>query len=234
MKVYNSGDFIMKEKEIINGYISILKEKERYFKNMELIYKLLKLRVVLLVKKIKYKENPDIMKALIRKENKVFKSIKILEDKNKVMENKQNTRHLINMNFMSLKEDSLLINDQIIGFMDELSEEEQNTNLSLRTFSVFDNKKNTIDLEIISEDEKLKFILLEENMYNNIDKEKIKSAEEEREVAHSQAITGRAEWRHKRRSNGYTRNYIALSSNRECQDAGCPATERNQYIVERG
>ena len=32
MKVYNSGDFIMKEKEIINGYISILKEKERYFK----------------------------------------------------------------------------------------------------------------------------------------------------------------------------------------------------------
>ena len=28
MKVYNSGDFIMKEKEIINGYISILKEKE--------------------------------------------------------------------------------------------------------------------------------------------------------------------------------------------------------------
>ena len=42
---------------------------------------------------------------------------------------------------MSLKEDSLLINDQIIGFMDELSEEEQNTNLSLRTFSVFDNKK---------------------------------------------------------------------------------------------
>lgn len=100
MKVYNSGDFIMKEKEIINGYISILKEKERYFKNMELIYKLLKLRVVLLVKKIKYKENPDIMKALIRKENKVFKSIKILEDKNKVLENKQNTRHLFNMNFM--------------------------------------------------------------------------------------------------------------------------------------
>jgi hypothetical protein len=174
MKVYNSGDFIMKEKEIINGYISILKEKERYFKNMELIYKLLKLRSVLLVKKIKYKENPDIMKALIRKENKVLKSIKILEDKNKDLENKQNTRHLFNMNFMSLKEDSLLINDQIIGFMDELSEEEQNTNLSLRTFSVFDNKKNTIDLEIISEDEKLKFILLEENMYNNIDKEKIK------------------------------------------------------------
>lgn len=174
MKVYNSGDFIMKEKEIINGYISILKEKERYFKNMELIYKLLKLRAVLLVKKIKYKENPDIMKALIRKENKVFKSIKILEDKNKVLENKQNTRHLFNMNFMSLKEDSLLINDQIIGFMDELSEEEQNTNLSLRTFSVLDNKKNTIDLEIISEDEKLKFILLEENMYNNIDKKKIK------------------------------------------------------------
>lgn len=174
MKVYNSGDFIMKEKEIINGYISILKEKERYFKNMELIYKLLKLRAVLLVKKIKYKENPDIMKALIRKENKVLKSIKILEDKNKDLENKQNTRHLFNMNFMSLKEDSLLINDQIIGFMDELSEEEQNTNLSLRTFSVFDNKKNTIDLEIISEDEKLKFILLEENMYNNIDKGKIK------------------------------------------------------------
>ena len=174
MKVYNSGDFIMKEKEIINGYISILKEKERYFKNMELIYKLLKLRAVLLVKKIKYKENPDIMKALIRKENKVLKSIKILENKNKDLENKQNTRHLFNMNFMSLKEDSLLINDQIIAFMDELSEEEQNTNLSLRTFSVFDNKKNTIDLEIISEDEKLKFILLEENMYNNIDKKKIK------------------------------------------------------------
>ena len=174
MKVYNSGDFIMKEKEIINGYISILKEKERYFKNMELIYKLLKLRAVLLVKKIKYKENPDIMKALIRKENKVLKSIKILEDKNKDLENKQNTRHLFNMNFMSLKEDSLLINDQIIAFIDELSEEEQNTNLSLRTFSVLDNKKNTIDLEIISEDEKLKFILLEENMYNNIDKKKIK------------------------------------------------------------
>ena len=55
MKVYNSGDFIMKEKEIINGYISILKEKERYFKNMELIYKLLKLKSVLLLKKIKYK-----------------------------------------------------------------------------------------------------------------------------------------------------------------------------------
>ena len=174
MKVYNSGDFIMKEKEIINGYISILKEKERYFKNMELLYKLLKLRSVLLVKKIKYKENQDIMKALIRKENKVLKSIKILEDKNKDLEKKQNVRHLFNMNFMSLKEDSLLINDQIIGFMDELSEEEQNTNLSLRTFSVFDNKKNTIDLEIISEDEKLKFILLEEKMYNNIDKEKIK------------------------------------------------------------
>ena len=165
MKVYNSGDFIMKEKEIINGYISILKEKERYFKNMELIYKLLKLRAVLLVKKIKYKENQDIMKALIRKENKVLKSIKILEDKNKDLENKQNARHLFNMNFMSLKEDSLLINDQIIAFMDELSEEEQNTNLSLRTFSVFDNKKNTIDLEIISEDEKLKFILKEQEKY---------------------------------------------------------------------
>ena len=50
----------MNEQQIINRYIEILKEKEEYFKNMDIIYKYINLKAEILVKKIKYRNDKDI------------------------------------------------------------------------------------------------------------------------------------------------------------------------------
>lgn len=161
----------MKEKQIIDKYITTLEDKEKYFENKNLIYELLKFKAFILVKKLKYKNNKEVMKSLIKKENKIIKKIKKIENKNKILEDSENAKHLLNMNFMSLKDKNLIIDDQLLSFFDNGAFRKKEDVID--GFLIC-KKGNVIDLTVMLQDENLNFLLLNESFYNNIDKEKIK------------------------------------------------------------
>lgn len=162
----------MKEKIIINEYISILKAKEEYFENMNKIYDLLEKKSFLLVKKIKYRNNLKEKERIIKKEQEIIEKIKIIKDKNKEIEENSDFSRSFNVGFMELKENNLLINDRIV-FLGELIKEDQEIYFYQNKVGSFD-KEEIFDLEILYEDKKLNFLLINEAFYDSIDKEKLK------------------------------------------------------------
>ena len=164
----------MNEQQIINKYIEILKEKAEYFKNMDIIYKYINLKAQILVKKIKYRNDKDILDELIKEEEILKEKILKIKNENKIIESKHNINNFINMQFMSLKDNKLLIDDTTIDIIDDyMSEEERNTKVLLKyTYSI--NKKKVAYLDVEDEDINLKFLLVEENLYNSLDKETLK------------------------------------------------------------